>query len=70
MDTLTPTEIQFVKELREAGFTVNQFTFADGQTLPTVYGSAMAVRRKTSVPIAAKPMGNFEIVYPLVSGKK
>ncbi len=67
MESLSPIESRFVRELREAGFTVNQFTFADGRTLPTVYGSIIAVRRKTTVPVAAKPMGNFEVVYPLVS---
>jgi hypothetical protein len=60
---------QFVREMREAGYIVNQFTFSDGKTLPTVYGSAIAIRRKTTVPIQIKPMGNFEIVFPFVEEK-
>ena len=60
-----PIEQRFTDEMRRAGFTVNQFTFLNGHTLPTVYGSHIAVRSKTSLPVAWKPMGNGDIIYPL-----
>lgn len=66
----SPIEHRFVTEMRQAGFTVNQFTFLNGLTVPTVYGSHIAVRQKTTVPIAWKPMGNQDIVYPMVGGGK
>jgi hypothetical protein len=65
----SPNEHRFITEMRQAGFTVNQFTFLNGLTVPTVYGSHIAVRQKTTVPIAWKQMGNQDIVYPVVSSK-
>lgn len=64
--TITSTEQRFIHDMRQAGFTVNQFTFANGVTLPTVYGSHIAVRSKTTLPITWKPMGNMDIVYPII----
>lgn len=65
----TAIEQRFINDMRQAGFTVNQFTFANGVTLPTVYGSHIAISNKTSLPIRWKPMGNLDIVYPIVENE-
>lgn len=64
-NTPTPTTAQFLMDMREAGFRVNWLTFLDGTTHPTVYGSPLAVRPKTVVPLAWKPMGNSWVIYPI-----
>jgi hypothetical protein len=61
----TANQKTFIQEMRNAGFRMNWLTFLDGTTHPTVYGSFLAVRDKTSVPIQWKPMGNFQVVYPV-----
>lgn len=62
-------EQRFTEEMRRLGYTVNQLTFMNGVTLPTVYGSHIAVRSKTTIPVAWKPMGNGDIVYPVIDAQ-
>ena len=55
---------RFMDEARRAGFRVNWFTWMDGTTVPTVYGSIHAIQPKLSIPLRFKQMGNAHIVYP------
>jgi hypothetical protein len=55
----------FVRDMRQAGLTVNDFTFMNGAKGPTVYSHIVVVKKHTQIPIGWKEMGNMHVIYPL-----
>jgi len=59
-----PYTIQFAKDLKKAGYTVNEFTFLDNRTVLATYALLQSIRRITEVPLEWKNMGHLQVIYP------